>query len=178
MPRVLGRFCVRVLPVAAASLTLSIVALLVAAAGLGWTVFEWHRSGARLKVEVTSFVALGGMTMFGSPDPAWAIAFDVSNGGRTATTVHSLGFHRPDGKGVIVPSEPSMGPNPIPKRLEPGDSFTFPVDPQELLERCREQVIDFRALRPYANTGHGRFMGDWLKVGLAIMESRDDQAST
>ena len=155
-----------------AALAISICAFVLSAFGAAWTTYEWNRSGARLKVEVTSFVAFGGMSMMGGPmKDQWMIALDVSHSGRTATTVHSIGFERPTG-GVIVMSEPAMGPNPLPKRLEPGESLTYPVDAGELLTQCRKNDLDYRRLVPYVSTGHGQFKGKWKKVALDVMQAR------
>lgn len=150
---------------AAASLALSIVALVVSAASLGWTIYSWHRSGARLKVKATSFVLIGP----GQAGANWLIAIDVTNAGRTPTTVHSLGFQSPEYKGVIALSDAAVGPNPIPKRLEPGEALTFPVEPRELLRTCAEKSIDSRKLTAYANSGHGRFAGKFDASALSVM---------
>lgn len=141
-----------------AALAVSICAFVLSGAALGWTIYEWNRSGARLKVSVTTFV-----TWSAIQEPQWMIAFDVSNAGRTMTTASGVGFRNPKG-GVLALSEPATGPNPIPKRLDPGDSFMFPVSVQELLKACGEQDIDFRHLVPYVGTGHGQFTGEWQKV--------------
>jgi hypothetical protein len=151
----------------AASLAISICAFVLAAAAFGWTVYEWSRSGARLKVEVTSFAVMHPIT-----GQDWMIAFDVSNAGRTMTSVTTVGFQRADGGGVLVTSAPALGENPLPRRLEPGDSFTYPVRVEELLESCEKGGIDFRRLVPYANTGHGQFKGAWKKVALDVVSHR------
>lgn len=111
----------------AAALAVSICAFVLAGAALGWTIYEWSRSGARLNVSVTTFV-----TWSPIQDPEWMIAFDVSNAGRTMTTASAIGFKNPKG-GVLTMSDPATGPNPLPKRLEPGDSFMYPVAPAALL---------------------------------------------
>lgn len=155
---------------AAASLALSIVALLVAAAGLGWTVFEWHRSGARLKVTCTSMVLFGNPIQ---PEQQWFVSITVTNTGRTATTVTSVGFDVPGYSGVLVLSDPAAGPNPIPKRLEPGDSFDYPVEPEALIRNVLKLEGDPRTVKPYANCGHGRFVGKGLeKTARGVIASR------
>lgn len=158
----------------AAALAISICAFLLSVAGFGWTIFEWQRSGARLRVEITSFVTFGGFSLIGggADDMRWMIAFDISNSGRTATTVHTVGFLR-QGGGAVILSEPAIGANPLPKRLEPGESFNFPVQLEDLLEKCRAESIDPLTLVPYANTGHGQFKGKWLKVAKDMVETRD-----
>lgn len=155
----------------AAALAISICAFVLSLAGFGWTVYEWQRSGARLNVNVTSFVTFGGMSMLGAGQQQWAVAFDVANAGRTETTVHGLGFLLPDG-GAVLMSDPLIGPNPLPGQLAPGASLTFPVDLDGLLAKCKEQGIDPAKLVPYANSGHGRFEGKWAKVALDLVESR------
>lgn len=142
----------------AAALAVSICAFVLSGAALGWTIYAWSRSGARLNVSVTTFV-----TWSPIQEPQWMIAFDVSNAGRTMTTASAIGFKNPKG-GVLALSEPATGPNPLPKRLDPGDSFMFPVSVQELLRACEEQDIDFQQLVPYVGTGHGQFTGEWQKV--------------
>ncbi len=132
------------------------------------TIYEWHRSGARLKVEITSFAIL---SPFETAGPKWMVAFDVANNGRTATTAHSVGLQRPKG-GVFVIPEPAAGPNPLPKRLEPGASFTYPVEVAELHKTCRQEGVEPSSLVPYVSTGHGQFMGKWKKVALEVVEKR------
>lgn len=151
----------------AASLAISICAFVLAAAAFGWTVYEWSRSGARLNVTVTSFAIMHPLN-----GQDWMIAFDVSNAGRTMTSVTTVGFQRADGGGVLVTSAPAVGENPLPRRLEPGDSFTYPVRAEEVLDTCGEAGVDFRTLVPYANSGHGQFKGSWKKVALDVVNSR------
>lgn len=150
----------------AAALAISICAFVLAATAFGWTVYEWSRSGARLNVEVTSFAIFHPIT-----GQRWMIAFDVSNAGRTMTTVTTVGFLRPGG-GVLIFSDPAAGPNPLPKRLEPGESFTYAVDAEELGARCTEEGVDYRELVPYAYSGHGQFKGKWKKVALDVVAAR------
>ena len=49
------------------------LALLVSVAGFGWTIFEWQRSGARIRAKGTSFVAIGRPAL-GTPLPERPIA--------------------------------------------------------------------------------------------------------
>lgn len=148
---------------AAASLALSIVALVVAMAGLGWTVYEWHRSGARLVVKATSFVVMG------PGADRWLIAVEVTNSGRTATTVSAVGFKRPKDAGVMIVPDPAVGSERIPKRLEPGESFNWPIAPSDVHEACQREGENYRLLRPYANSGHGLFVGKFDKAGLDVL---------
>lgn len=159
-----------------ASLAISILAFVVSGVGFGWTVFEWHRSGARLKVVATSFVLMGHQGPFGSVPDRWLVGIEVTNNGRTATSVTAVGFQRPQGKGVLIAPEPAAGPNPLPARLEPGESFTWPMDPADVHRACKQDGIDFRDLRPYANSGHGIFVGKFAQVGLDVMKHREHES--
>lgn len=154
----------------AAALAVSICAFVLSGGALGWTIFEWHRSGARLKITVTSFA-----TWSPVQDMQWMVAFDVANAGRTMTTASSIGFKNPKG-GVLALSEPAAGANPIPKRLDPGESFMFPVSPHDIAKACKEQDIDFRDLTPYVGTGHGTFEGKWLKVAIDVVARRGESS--
>lgn len=155
---------------AVASFVMSAIALIVSVAGVVWTIYSWHRSGARLRVKITSWRPAGEWYYKVTP----TVAFDVSNAGRTATTVDAVGFKAPRSAGgrVLLPSEPSIGPNPLPGRLEPGESLMYPVPLSELLDGCEEMGVRAGDLTPYAKTGHGIFYGKWLTVALNMVRHR------
>ena len=122
------------------------LALVISLCNFGWNVYIWRRGGARIEVVCTSFA-----TMHPILGMDWFVAVQVTNTGRAATTVQTIGF-KASPKGYVVTSEPAVGPERLPKRLEPGESMDWPVSPRELLEKCSTRGLrlqESQALRPH-----------------------------
>lgn len=167
----------RVTVMQAASLTLSILALLVSGSALGWTIYAWQRSGAKLKVQITTMATMGGMGYLTGGGPTFYVAFDVTNSGRTATSVGAVGFHLPEGNVLVIAESAVPQQGSMPKRLEPGESFLFACEPSEIVRNCREKGVRWQDLKPYANSGHGTFNGKWASVAVRHMEDVAGRAS-
>jgi hypothetical protein len=142
------------------------LALVISLGDLGWTVYTWRRGGPQLKVSVTSMALLQGSRQ------AWMVAVQVTNTGRAATTVTSIGFQVPKGQVLVVSAPAVTGAVRLPKRLEPGEELDYPVDPYELLAECHSGGVDYRTLKPYARSGHGTFQGEFLKVARDVLDTR------
>lgn len=138
------------------TLCVSVLALLMSAAALGWQVVSWRRSGARLRV-VTAQGIVGS-----PPSGSWFFSVDISNTGRLATEVSGVGFQlaRSDNRMQIVDILDVFGMQiALPQTLEPGASMSVRYAPERLAEVLRDQQLSGRRARPFANTGHGRTLG-------------------
>lgn len=149
--------------VAAAALVVSCLAILISLGTLGWNIYSWHHTGARLKVRATSLFTshpIGGKAKY--------LAIEAINTGRTATTVTGFGFKIPSGEFLLL-MESAIPTANVPSRLDPGDSMTFAVDPLELRDAAIERNVNPSDCTPYAVCGHGRFEGKFDNPSLEVL---------
>jgi hypothetical protein len=139
----------------ASMLATAIVALVLSVASLSWQVVSWSRAGPKVVVQATPGITIGSL---GNEN---FIAIIVTNEGRAAATIGSVGFMTPTGQQLV-----SMGSYIIPvelaKRLEPGgDQFQYWYDPKRLQDQCQNNGHKVGGLIPFACQGTRKIVGTW-----------------
>lgn len=138
------------------TLCLSVLALMVSTAALGWQVISWHRSGAQLRV-VSKWGVAGS-----PPNPRWFFSIEVSNVGRLASEISQVGFQLPrkESRKQIVDFEDVLGmPITFPRTLAPGASTSVMYAADRLLAVLADEGLTGKRARPYADTASGRVYG-------------------
>jgi hypothetical protein len=101
--------------VTVAALVVSVVALLMSGASLGWQVYSWRRSGPAVKVSV---IDPGPLDQDAADDDYdHVLKLTAANNGRAPTTVKGWGFLLPGGKKLAVRT--TYRSTRLPHRLEP-----------------------------------------------------------
>src|SRR5579862_7627185 len=96
---------------------LSIAALVLAVASLGWQMLTWRQGGAVVTVTATQAMPTYGHgpdTQVGDPH----VNVNAANKGRSPVTVKTWGLRFPDGRTIAI-MEPLTWSTPLPHRLEP-----------------------------------------------------------
>jgi hypothetical protein len=152
---------------------LPILAILISVGTLVWTMVARYRDQARLKVLATSFTLIGEGSW--GPDAAadeWHVAVDVTNIGRTGSTVvNSVKFRLPNG--VHLQSfESYRYPLKLPKTLAPGESLMYVFNVDAMADELSKHHYRANQLVPLVVFGHGSATGKWAKPGLDILKRR------
>lgn len=152
---------------------LPLLAILISVGTLAWTMVARYRDQARLKVLATSFTLLGEGSW--GPDTAadeWHVAVDVTNIGRSGSTVvNSVKFRLPNG--VHLQSfESYRYPQKLPQTLAPGESLMYVFNVDAMAEELLKHGYKPEELIPTAVSGHGPSAGKWAKAGLDILKRR------
>ncbi|WP_307609662.1 hypothetical protein [Pseudarthrobacter sp. W1I19] len=157
---------------------LPILAILISIGTLAWTMVARQRDQARLKVIATSFTLIG-EGPWGPRQGAdeWHVAVDVTNVGRTGSTVvSSVKFKLPSG--VHLQSfESYRYPQPLPKTLAPGESLMYVFNVDAMAEELSKHSYRPEQLVPLVVSGHGPATGKWAKAGLDILKRRVEAKS-
>lgn len=131
---------------------LAIIAILISAATLIWTL--WMRRNDQARAAISQSIDLPVST----PGPAQRLmGVEVTNVGRSGTTVLRnihLRVGREGGNLWILQSAYLPQPN-YPVTLQPGESAKILVDPKGVAQACVDHRISPAALRVVASTGHG-----------------------
>jgi hypothetical protein len=100
------------------------------------------------------------------------VAVDVTNVGRTGSTVvNSVKFRLPNG--VHLQSfESYRYPQKLPKALAPGESLMYVFNVDAMAEELSNHGYRADQLVPLAISGHGATTGKWAKAGLDILKRR------
>lgn len=123
-------------------LILSSLALVLAATSIAVHVYQWKRSGPRVKVQARqAFLAFDGGGV-GRPQ----VSVTAHNDGRSPVTVSNWGFTTPQGEQIVFP-QPQPGSTPLPHRLEPESDATWFGPTAEIIETCKSRGIDYRKIR-------------------------------
>jgi hypothetical protein len=112
---------------------------------LGWQVFTWRKSQAKLVVK-----AANAFPTYGDRLGDHHFSISVINEGGTATEVTGWGLRLPDGSSLI-----DFNPLPFsdkPGRIEPHGRLTFFVEGAGVIQRCKERRISASDLRPYVTS--------------------------
>jgi hypothetical protein len=126
--------------------------------------FEWRRSGPRLKVMATA------LTTFSPLGSQSYVAIDVTNIGRLSKVVQPVGFRLPSGS-VLISPEPAVPTTRLPRTRAPSANFTYPLDAGSVLEEMRKHGYSVSDLTPYANSGHGMTTGRFDDSGKSLLRS-------
>ena len=134
-----------------AALIVSIVALVVSSASVGWNIYAWISSGARLKVEVSNSVTAG---PYGTHR---CLGISVANAGRLETTISGIDLPLAD-KRTLALFPQAFIVNYPPKTLAPGASETFLIPDSELVPLLISEKVDLEGLKVRVRTGHKNFV--------------------
>lgn len=132
------------------ALAISFIALIFSGASVGWSIYSWRNSGARLKLSVAPSVTAGPLGTF----PCVGITID--NAGRLQTTVNQLYFVLPDRRQLVFWREAFVVNRP-PKEIPPGSSETFLISARDFSELFEKEAAGAERLTLEVSTGHGRF---------------------
>lgn len=140
------------------TLTLSIIATALSALSLLWQFISWRSSGARLSVNFTRVIPVGG-------DWDQHVGIQIRNKGRAQTVISSACIILPDNRNAPFIAD-AFRQFHLPYTIQPGEeiALTFPVG---LVEDLRRQPgINAKSkIRPSVTTGHGNTTGKPWKVG-------------
>jgi hypothetical protein len=131
------------------ALVVSILAILLAGASLGWQVYSWRRTGPTVKVTVDNAIQVGDPRL-----PDHLLQVTATNHGRGPTTVTGWGFQLPGNSLLAVPQQTPMS-TPLPHRLEPGAEGSWFMDAQEIRLRSAELGIPFNRIIGYVTLAGG-----------------------
>lgn len=142
---------------------LPFVAIAISVGTLVWTMWDKYRDKARLKVVATPFTLLG-------PFNIWYLGVDVTNVGHSGSTVvTSVAIELPTKQYLHQPDSPAPTVS-LPKKLEPGDSFTYAFSLEAIARELVERNIDPSKIRPFANSGHGKSRGKVSAAALKMLQ--------
>jgi hypothetical protein len=142
------------------TLCISVLALVIAGGSLTWQVISWRRIGPRVGVKLTMGI--------GGDRPIWFVAVEARNSGRIGTEVQQFGLHLPNGHHIQNISDFLGQPVQFSMPLGPGGTASMTYPAADLRRLLREQGISGENVRPYVNTGHGRFEGKPIHLGERI----------
>ena len=134
-----------------AALIVSIVALLVSGASVGWNIYAWISSGARLKVEVSNSVTAG---PYGTHR---CLGIEVANAGRLETTISGIDLPLAD-KRILALFQEAFMVNYPPKTLAPGASEVFLIPDSALVPLLIKEKVDPERMKVRVRTGHKNFV--------------------
>ena len=117
-------------------------------------------SGPRVSVKITTGV--GGMP------PVWFVAIAARNSGPLGTEVQQFGLQPPNGRHVQNIYDFLGQPVQLLMPLGPGGTATMTYPAEDIRRLLHEQGISGENVRPYVNTGHGRFEGEPIHLGKRI----------
>ena len=135
---------------------IGIAALVIALFGLGWRILEFWATG-RANVTVKGSAGVLQQTgaelyLIRSKRVGYSlVVVEVINKGRRAVIINEVGFLLPgsERRTMMGPRDPRT----LPKRLEPGDSFTVENSAKSFFEN---QAEDIDELRPYCRDAEGK----------------------
>jgi hypothetical protein len=134
---------------------IAIVALVLSIASLSWQMITWSRSGPKVVVRATPGITVGSL------ENVEHVAIIVTNEGRAAATISSVGFTMTTGQQLVSVGSYIL-PAELPKRLEPGgDQFLYWYDPKRLRDQCRDYGHKVGDLVPFACQGTRKIVGTW-----------------
>ncbi|MGH3220238.1 MAG: hypothetical protein ACRDPY_16300 [Streptosporangiaceae bacterium] len=129
---------------------LSITAIVISSAALGWQVLTWRRSGAVVSVTATQAIPTFGDNL-GDPH----VNVTASNKGRSPVTITSLGFKLRDDRHLAVMKWTPWSAS-LPHRLEPGAAASWYVPTNAITESTAHNGIRYQDLIAYVSLGDGR----------------------
>lgn len=131
--------------------TLSIAAIVIALASLGWQVVTWQQSGPVIRVTTgTAFFTVG--PQISEP----YIFVTAANKGRGPVTVNSWGLKLPSGR-HIVKIQPVAQSESLPCRLEPGADASWYIEVSAAEDACHAEGAQYDDdLLAYVKLGDGR----------------------
>jgi hypothetical protein len=113
---------------AAWSLVIGIIALVVSIVAIGVSVELWRRTGPQVKVRYGHSYPV----FEGRPSPEHHLSVTAANTGRSATTVQGWGFQIDGTDATVVTLQPEMWQPRLPYRLEPHASVSWHMKVSEL----------------------------------------------
>ncbi len=129
---------------------LSITAIVLSGASLGWQMLSWRRGGAIVTVTATTAIPAYGPTL-GEPH----VEVTAVNTGRSPVTVNSWGLKLADGRKMAILESASWSAS-LPHRLEPGASASWCVETRAVTESAGHNGIRYQDLIAYLTLGNGR----------------------
>jgi hypothetical protein len=133
---------------------LSITAIILGGASLGWQVLTWRQSGPVVVVTATqAFPTYGHGASSSIGDPH--VDVSAQNKGRSPVTVKNWGLKLADGRNMAI-LEPASWSAKLPYRLEPGDSASWYADTESVKRSCAANGIRYQDLIAYVSLGDGR----------------------
>jgi hypothetical protein len=129
---------------------LSIMAIVVSCASLGWQVVSWRQSGA-----VVTVTARTAMPTYGDRVGDPHVQVTAANKGRSPVTVKNWGLKLPDDRHMAIMDHAPWSA-PLPHRLEPGADASWYVLTKAIVESCQHNGIRYQDLIAYVDLGDGR----------------------
>ncbi len=129
---------------------LSITAIVVSGASLGWQVLTWRQSGAVVSVTASTALPTYGDRV-GDPH----VQITASNKGRSPVTVQSWGLKLPDDRHLAI-LEWAPWSASCPHRLEPGAAASWYVLTKAITKSSVHNGIRYQDLIAYVGLGDGR----------------------
>lgn len=131
-----------------AALIVSIIALVLSVASLGWQAWSWRRTGPVVTVETAWAYAVG-------PQMFEMLTITARNRGRSPVQVTNYSFTTPHGMQFVVP-DPIPFSTPLKQPLEGGHEATYYFDAAYLKDQCRQRGLGVGQLRPRVTLGTGK----------------------
>lgn len=128
------------------SLVVSIFALVVAGLSLLWNWISWWRSGARIKLQVST-----AKDDLGNPH----LLVNVANAGRVGTHISYCAIGRKAGESKEVFGLRPYFKQEMPVPLEPGKEVLFSVSFSMLSHALKNPRLNLKPAKVAAMTGHG-----------------------
>jgi hypothetical protein len=142
---------------------LSITAIVVSGASLGWQVLTWRQSGAVVKVTATQAIPTYDHGI-GNPH----VQITAANKGRSAVSVQSWGLKLPDDRHLAI-LEWAPWSASCPHRLEAGAAASWYVLTEAITESSKHNGVRYQDLIAYVSLGDGRTI-DARKSGIGWEE--------
>jgi len=102
------------------------------------------------------------------PPGVWFVGVEATNSGRLGTEVQQFGFQLPNGRHLQNIYDFLGQPVQLAMQLAPGGTAIMTCAAEDIRRLLREQGISGENVRPYVNTGHGRFEGEPIHLGERI----------
>lgn len=154
-------------PVTTTAVILSVLALVLSLASLGWQAWTWLRSGPVLLVEVSNIITDAGSTSaYGAGTPEHYVQVTVVNRGRAAATINTWGIETPGGKNIFV-VQPLPFSDRLPARVEPHSSLSVHILADAIRQHAAEHRIPLKAMRAWVRPATGKQVYAKRSVPLA-----------
>jgi hypothetical protein len=132
------------------AVSLSIIAIVMSAASLGWQVITWQKGGPVVDVTVSTSMPTYGDRV-GDPH----VTVTAMNTGRSPVTVNGWGLRCPDGQNMVMINNLAWS-TPLPHRLEPAADGKWHIVTEDVRKQCEARGIRYQDLVAYVNLADGR----------------------
>lgn len=139
------------------ALVLGVVGTGLSVVSLGWQVYSWRFSGAKLQVCFR--------WAYLPPEMTELLAIEVTNRGRASTVLSGVTTRLPNGKQMLL-LEDALHQVQFPYEIRPGEAISVRYQPKAI-ERTLQNVglPGDTELTPVACCGHGDVRGKPIRLG-------------